>query len=194
MLDALPMDHNAQILRDGTGTSGVLESARLAVSKLADHDIPHLIIGGVAVQEHGYPRVTIDVDIVVPDVLDAVELLTADLSGPFKRVPGVADRVEDQRNGVCINLLPAERVVKKGCTVPFPKPTKSSEQLQIVGLEQLISLKLDSAAHSPLRRLRDKTDVVELITRRNLPRDLKVATSVQSNYQELWDAIQAEPK
>jgi hypothetical protein len=188
------MDQNAHILREATGTSGVIESARTAVGKLADNDIPHLIIGGVAVQEHGYPRATIDVDIVVPDVLDAVELLTADLSGPFKRVPGVADRVEDQRNGVCIDLLPAGRIVKRGCTVPFPEPTKPSEQLQIVGLEQLISLKLDSAAHSPLRRLRDKTDVVELITRRSLPRDLKVATSVQSNYQELWDAIQAEPK
>jgi hypothetical protein len=188
------MNHNAHVLREGTGTSGVLESARLAVSKLADHDIPHLIIGGVAVQEHGYPRVTIDVDIVVPDVLEAVELLTADLSGPFIRIGGVADRVEDRRNGVCIDLLPAERVVKSGCQVPFPKPTKPSEQLQIVGLEQLISLKLDSAANSPLRRLRDKTDVVELITRRSLPRTLVVAEPVRKFYLELWDAIQAEPK
>ena len=99
------MDQNAHILREGTGTSGVIESARTAVGRLDDHDIPHLIIGGLAVQEHGYPRVTIDVDIVVPDVLDAVELLTADLSGPFVRVPGVADRIEDKRNGVCIDLL-----------------------------------------------------------------------------------------
>ena len=33
-------------------------------------------------------------------------------------------------------------------------------------LDVLLSLKLDSSAHSPLRRLRDKTDVVELILRR----------------------------
>ena len=55
---------------------------------LAEHEIPHLIVGGLAVQEHGYPRVTIDVDIVVPDVLEAVEFLTASLTGPFYRVPG----------------------------------------------------------------------------------------------------------
>ncbi len=191
---ATKMNHDAHILREGTGTSGVIASARLAVEKLADHDIPHLIVGGLAVQEHGYPRATIDVDIVVPDVLDAVEWLTADLAGPFRKVPEVADRIEDSRNGVCIDLLPADRVVKRGCKVPFPKPVKVTEQLQIVSLEQLISLKLDSAANSPLRRLRDKTDVVELITRRQLPRDLTVAEPVRQAYLELWDGLQAEPK
>jgi hypothetical protein len=70
---------------------------------------------------------------------------------------------------------------------------KASEKLQIVGLEQLLSLKLDSSAHSPLRRLRDKTDVVELILRRKLPRDLAVAPAVRSLYLETWDALQAEP-
>jgi len=63
----------AYTLRENTGTSGVVESARTAVATLAEHDIPHLIAGGLAVQEYGYPRVTIDVDIVVPDVLEAVE-------------------------------------------------------------------------------------------------------------------------
>ena len=63
----------AYLLRENTGTSGVTQTAQTAVATLAAHDIPHLIVGGVAVQEHGYPRVTIDVDIVVPDVLEAVE-------------------------------------------------------------------------------------------------------------------------
>ena len=91
---------------------------------LADHDIPHLIVGGLAVQEYGYARVTIDVDIVVPDVLEAVELLTASLTGPFYRVPEIQDRVEDRRNGVLIDLLPAGKVLKRGCKVPFPQPVK----------------------------------------------------------------------
>jgi hypothetical protein len=182
----------ADVLRENTGTSGVVQTAQTAVATLAVHDIPHLIVGGVAVQEHGYPRVTIDVDIVVPDVLEAVEFLTADLTGPFARVKGVEDRIEDRRNGVQVDLLPAGKVLKRGCKVPFPQPTKATEKLQIVGLEQLLSLKLDSSAHSPLRRLRDKTDVVELILRRKLPRDLAVAPAVRSLYLETWDALQAE--
>lgn len=182
----------AYVLRENTGTSGVVQTARAAVAALAAHDIPHLIVGGIAVQEHGYPRVTIDVDIVVPDVLEAVEFLTADLSGPFARVRGCEDRVEDQRNGVHVDLLPAGKVLKRGCKVPFPQPTEVTEKLQIVKLEALLSLKLDSSAHSPLRRLRDKTDVVELILRRKLSRNLQVAPAVRTLYVKTWDALQAE--
>jgi hypothetical protein len=182
----------AYVLRENTGTSGLVESARAAVAVLAEHGIPHLIVGGLAVQEHGYPRVTIDVDIVVPDVLEAVEFLTANLSGPFFRVPETEDRVEDRRNGVEIDLLPAGKVVKRGCKVPFPQPDKAAGPFQIVPLEALLSLKLDSAANSPLRRHKDKTDVIELITRRKLPRDLAIHPAVRALYTETWDAIQAE--
>lgn len=186
------MDSDAQILREGTGTSGVLETARTAAALLANHEIPHLIVGGIAVQEHGYPRVTIDVDIVVPDVLEAVEFLTASLTGPFYPVPEVADRVEDRRTHAFVDLLPAGRIVKHGCTVPFPQPTKATADLQIATLEELISLKLDSWKNSPLKRLRDKTDVVELILRRKLPRALAINPAVRPLYEEVWDAIQAE--
>ena len=182
----------AHILRENTGTSGIVETARTAAAVLAEHDIPHLIVGGLAVQEHGYPRMTIDVDIVVPDVLEAVEFLTASLTGPFYRMPDVDVRVEDRRNGVPIDLLPAGKVLQRGCKVPFPQPGKVAEQIQIATLEQLISLKLDSWAGSPARRLKDKADVNELILRRKLPRDLAVNPVVRALYTETWDALQSE--
>jgi hypothetical protein len=180
------------VLRENTGTSEVALSAQEAVTILADYDIPHLVVGGMALQEHGYPRVTTDVDLVVPDVLEAVEFLTADLTGPFARVPGVEDRVEHRRSGVFVDLLPAGKVIKRGCQVPFPQPTKITSKIQIVKLEELISLKLDSWANSPSKRLRDKADVTELILRRKLPRELAVASAVQTLYLEIWDALQAE--
>lgn len=186
------MNQAAYILRENTGTSGLVESARAAVALLAEHDIPHLIVGGLAVQEYGYPRVTIDVDIVVPDVLEAVEFLTANLNGPFFRVPEFQDRVEDRRNGVLIDLLPAGKVLKRGCKVPFPEPAKVAEQFQFISLEELISLKLDSSAGSPIRRHKDKSDVIELIKYRKLPRDLAVNPAVRTLYIETWDALKAE--
>ncbi len=186
------MNESAYILREATGTSGLVQSARDAVAVLAEHDIPHLVVGGLAVQEHGYPRMTIDVDIVVPDVLEAVEWLTASLTGPFYRVPKFQDRVEDRRNSVKIDLLPAGKVLQRGCKVPFPEPVKVAEQIQIVPLEDLISLKLDSWSGAPVRRHKDKTDVIELIQHRNLPRDLAVASAVRSLYLETWDALRAE--
>ncbi|HEY3762149.1 MAG TPA: hypothetical protein VGN23_10430 [Verrucomicrobiae bacterium] len=186
------MNQDAYILREATGTSGLLETARAAVSVLADHDIPHLIVGGLAVQEYGYPRMTVDVDIVVPDVLEALEFLTASLTGPFYRMPELQDRVEDRRNGVLVDLLPAGRVLKAGCKVPFPEPAKVAEQFQFISLEQLISLKLDSWNGSPNRRHKDKTDVIELIKYRGLPRELAIAPAVRALYTETWDALQSE--
>jgi hypothetical protein len=185
-------DPRAHVLRETTGTSGLEQTARSAAAALAHFDIPHLLVGGLAVQEHGYHRVTLDVDLVVPDVLEAVEFLTADLSGPFARVTGCEDRVQDRRNGVFVDLLPAGRVLRSGCGVPFPVPTVVSEQPRFVSLEQLISLKLDSWANNPTRRLKDKADVVELIQARRLPRDLNVAEPVRQHYLETWDALQAE--
>lgn len=185
-------DQGACVLRETTGTAGLEQTARKAVEVLADHDVPHLLAGGMAVQEHGYHRVTLDVDVVVPDVLEALELLTADLAGPFARVPGCESRVRDRRNGVFVDLLPAGRVLQRGCRVPFPEPQSVSGQPRFVTLEELISLKLDSWSQSRLRRHKDRTDVIELILARRLPRELAVAAAVRELYLETWDGLQAE--
>ena len=182
----------AYILRETTGTSGLEQTLRSAIEILTRHGIPHLVVGGLAVQEHGYFRVTIDCDIVVPDVLEAVELLTADLSGPFTRIPACEDTVKDTRNGVLINLLPAGRVLKHGCKVPFPEPKEVWDEPRFVSLEKLIALKLDSWSNSPNRRLKDKADVIELVKALHLPRELAVDEAVRSLYIETWDDLAAE--
>lgn len=188
------VNSGAYILRETTGTSGLERTLRSAVEVLAHWDIPHLVAGGLAVQEHGYFRVTLDADIIVPDVLEAVEFLTADLSGPFVRYQGCEDTVQDRRNGVFINFLPAGRAFGRNCQVMFPEPRSVSDQPQFVTLEQLIALKLDSWVNSPTRRLKDKADVVELIKELKLPRDLPVAEPVRHLYVETWDALRAEPE
>ena len=182
----------AYILRENTGTSGLERTLRDAVYILAYHQVPTLVAGGLAVQEHGYFRVTTDADIIVPDVFEAVDLLTADLSGPFNTVPGRRERVVDKRNGVMVDLLPAGCVYNQGCKVPFPLPDKVVDVPRFVTLEKLISLKLDSWANSPNRRLKDKADVIELIKAHNLPRDLLIDPPVRHLYTETWDALQAE--
>lgn len=182
----------AYILRETTGTSGLERTLRDAVAILAHHLVTHLVVGGLAVQEHGYFRVTTDCDIVVPDVFGAVDLLTADLSGPFSRIPGRQDAVKDTRNAVLIDLLPAGRVLKEGCKVPFPDPKEVSDQPCFVPLGKLISLKLDSWSNSPTRRLKDKADVIELIKELDLPRELAVDEPVRALYIETWDALAAE--
>jgi hypothetical protein len=185
-------DPGASLLRENTGTTGLELTARAAVEALAARDIPHLLVGGLTVQEHGYHRVTLDVGLVVPAVLEALEFLAANVTEPFVRVPGCDDRVRDQRNGVFVDLLPGGKVLRRGCQVPFPEPTEVTEKPAFVSLEQLISLKLDSWSHNPTNRHKDKTDVIELIKARRLPRGLDVAAPVRQHYVETWDALQAE--
>jgi len=182
----------AFILRETTGTSGLEQTLRSAVSILAYHGVPHLVVGGLAVQEHGYFRVTVDADIVVPDVQEAADLLTADFSGSFVPYQGCEDTVRDKRNGVLINLLPGGRVLRRGCKVPFPLPQQAEDEPQFVPLTKLIALKLDSWSNNPSRRLKDKADVIELIQALKLPRDLPVDEPVRALYQETWDALTAE--
>lgn len=181
-------------MRENTNTSGLELTLRSAVEILARHEMPHFVVGGLAVQEHGYFRVTLDADIVVLDVPEAVDVLTADFSGPFVAYPGCEDTVRDQRNGVLINFLPAGRVLRAGCQVPFPEPDEVWDEPRFVSLEQLIALKLDSWFHTPTRRHKDKTDVIELIKELKLPRDLKVNEAVRPLYVETWDALAAEPR
>jgi hypothetical protein len=168
------------------------ETARAVAAALARHDTAHLVAGSLAVQEYGYPGVTLDVDFIVPDVLKAAEFATTDSAGRFERDTKVEHQLQDKRYGVIINLLTEGKVLKNGCKVPFPAPAVVSDQLQFVTLEQLISLKLDSWANSPVLRLTDKTHVVELIIRRKLSRDLAVQQAVRDIYRETWDALQAE--
>jgi hypothetical protein len=47
-------DYDAYLLRENTGTTGLEQTSRTAAAALAHYDIPHLIVGGLAVQEHGY--------------------------------------------------------------------------------------------------------------------------------------------
>jgi len=185
-------DREAWLLRENSDEHRLVKVARKVAEVLAHWDIPHLIVGGLAVQEHGYPRFTVDVDVVVPDVLEAVEFLTADVAGPFRKVPGVADRLVEVTSDAKIDLLPGGQVLRSGCQVPFPEPTEISAEPRIISLSSLVSLKLDSCRVSPLLRAKDKADVVELILARRLPRDFPVAAAVRDSYEIVWDGLQTE--
>lgn len=176
----------AQHLREVTGTYGLEITIRAALEILTRFEIPHLIAGGVAVQEHGYFRVTTDVDIIVPDLGEAVDALTAPLDSFFEAVPRIFDTVRDRRNDVLINFLPAGGTLKANCRVPFPNPKSGSDA------PVFVALKLDSWQGSPNHRLKDKADVIELIKALKLPRDLAVADAVRDLYLETWDALATE--
>ncbi|HME07830.1 MAG TPA: hypothetical protein VKG25_12295 [Bryobacteraceae bacterium] len=160
----------AEFLRESSG-SNIEKTLLKAVKVLALFQIPHYVCGGFAVQEHGYPRSTVDVDIIVPDVVLAREKLCMN---------GFQNGVTDRETMVEVDLHPPT----------FSVPTQVSDTPQILTLESLVSSKLSTYMGRGIHRMQDFSDVVELIQANGLPREFPVASEVVGIYQQTWDALQ----
>jgi len=174
----------------------VHETLRRVVSRLDDANIPHAVVGGLALGLHGFVRVTGDVDILTtPAGLDAVhqELVGR---GYLQQFPGARKKLRDTQTGILIDFITTGEYPGDGKPKPvqFPDPTTSSLEIggkHVIKLEKLIELKLASGLTNP-QRLRDLADVQDLIKHLNLPLDLaeKLDSSVRDTYIEYWHGNQ----
>src|SRR6266516_969596 len=122
----------AVFLRESSGSTNIEKTLLKALKVLKLFKIPHYVCGGFAVQEHGYPRFTVDVDIIVPDVQLAREKLC--MNG-FKENPGSKVAVMDRETKVEVDLRPGAGQIT---------PTHVSSESQILALQNLISSKLST--------------------------------------------------
>jgi hypothetical protein len=175
----------AEFLRESSGSTNIERTLLKALRVLKLFDIPHYVCGGFAVQELGYPRFTVDVDIIVPDVAFAMEKL---LMNGFKSNPGSTMTVTDRETKVEVDLLPGGKKMDPGPLV-LPMPATVSEEPQILTLEQLISAKLSTYMGRGIERSQDHADVVKLVLANDLPRDFGVDLRVQDEYQKIWDGL-----
>jgi len=182
------MKNSAHHIRRVTATTDLETTLKRAVNVLNFFNIPHFVIGGYAVQERGYPRLTTDVDIVVPNVMEAREKLC--MNG-FKENKGSNMTITDRKNQVEIDILPGGKRISKG-PLPLPMPSKVSDVPQILDLKILISIKLSSYIGNPATRIQDLADVTILMKNNKLPRDYPVKQEVKALYQKTWDDLKAE--
>lgn len=172
-------------MRESSGSTNIEKTLLKAVKVLALFHIPHYVCGGFAVQEHGYPRFTVDVDIIVPDVAAARDRLC--LNG-FKENPGSKMSVTDRETKVEVDLLPGGQKLDPG-PLTFPMPTHVSDQPQILTLRELISSKLSTYIGVGVNRAKDYADAVELIKANQLPREFGVDPEVRGEYYKIWDGL-----
>jgi hypothetical protein len=158
------------------------------LAALAAERVPYCIVGGVAVTLHGVPRLTYDVDLVVPTTPAALASLDGVLTrlGLRCRLPirlvDLADdalRTEyrDQRNLMAVTYTdPVDPLREVDVVVSSPVPAEElvaravNLQLQgmtihVVSLEDLIALKRDTG------RAQDEADVAHLERLANNGRD-----------------------
>ncbi len=185
MKTSLQFSERAALLRESSGSTNIEKTLLKALKVLKLFNIPHYVCGGFAVQEHGYPRFTIDVDIIVPDVQLACEKLS--MNG-FKANPGSKMTVTDRETKVEVHLLPGGKKVDPG-PLTLPMPIHVSGQPQVLTLEKLISSKLSTYIGCGIVRSQDYADVVELVQANDLPRDFGVDAKVREEYQKLWDGL-----
>jgi hypothetical protein len=179
----------AVFLREASGSTNIEKTLLKALKVLKLFNIPHYVCGGFAVQERGYPRFTVDVDIIVPDVALAVEKLS--MNG-FKKNAGSNMTVTDRETKVEIDILPGGKKIDPG-PLTLPMPTQVSDKPRILKLEKLISAKLSTYIGRGIERSQDQADVVKLIQVNDLPRDYGVDPKVRALYREIWDALHARP-
>jgi len=167
--------------------------------RLNAEGIPYALLGGLALAEHGYPRLTEGIDLLLTP--SGLERFRQQLVGRGYRpaFSGAEKTFRDTETGVRIEIVTAGEYPGDGLPKPvaFPDPatpgvTVEIEGIRVVTLEKLIELKLASGM-SASHRLRDLADVQDLITRLNLPLTLadRLDPSVQTAYRDLWEKTHA---
>ncbi len=157
--------------------------------------LPYVVIGGLALNEYGHRRATVDVDLVMRED-DLQEFKRRHLGrGYAERVPGTGKLV-DTELGVNVDVLSTGRFPGDDQPKPiaFPDPATTAlrgERVALLPLPRFLELKLASgmtAAH----RGKDLVDVQELIRSAGLAADLALELDpwVREKYLELWQLAQ----
>jgi len=162
---------------------------------LRGEGIAYAVVGAMALNEHGYRRVTVDVDL----------LLSREGLGAFKakflgrgyveKFPG-SKGMRDVENGVDIDVVLAGDYPGDGKPKPvrFPDPAQVAvvgDRVSVVPLATLVELKLASGMSAP-HRLKDLADVLELVRVAGLAESFaqELDPFVREKYRELWRAAQ----
>ncbi len=154
------------------GIGKVHKTLAAIARSLQEEGIEYVIVGGMAVNAHGFKRETVDVDLLVTP--EGLEQFRAVLVGKGYRpaFEGARKRFRDTQTGVKVEFLTTGEFPGDGKPKPvaFPNPVDVAvlhEGKKYISLPELITLKLACAMTNP-DRLRDFGDVQELIRYRRL--------------------------
>ncbi len=182
------------------GRGDIRTTMRRLAERLHAEGIAYAVVGGMALGEHGYVRMTEDVDVLVtPEGLARFAEQCVG-RGYVSTHPGAQRAFRDSETGVRIEFLVAGEYPGDGKPKPvvFPDPAAcalDADGIQVVSLPCLIELKLASGTTAP-DRLRDLADVQELIRAERLDESFadQLDPSVRRKFGELLVATRGSSR
>ncbi len=170
----------------------VHKSMRRIVKKLEEAGIPYAVVGGMAVNAHGYRRTTDDLDLLLtPEGL--AEFCKRFVPTDYEGVPRRPRRFTDRKNEVLIDFLVTGLYPGSGEPGPiaYPDPAEVQETVEgacVLNLPTLVQLKLAA------RRYQDFADVVALIRANQLDEGFAAGLhpSVRGDYIECLEEKRRE--
>jgi hypothetical protein len=172
------------------GDADVQRALERLAEVLDQKGIPYAIIGAMALNEWGYRRVTVGIDVLLN--AEGLRELKAEVLGKgyVEKFPG-SRGMRDTETKVDIDVVVAGEYPGDGKPKPvaFPDPASAAvrgHRVALLPLPKLIEVKLASGLSAP-HRLKDLADVLELVRALSLPRDLSASldASVRGKYEEL---------
>ncbi len=174
------------------GNNATHKALRKIAARLNELGIDYVIVGGMAMFQHGYRRFTEDVDLLV--TREGLEEIHRRLEGLGYRPPFQNSKhLRDTEHGVKIEFLVTGDFPGDGKPKPIAFPTPATvvhevEGVRYICLTALIELKLASGMTNS-ERMGDLSDVIAIIKTLGLPRNFseKLNPYVQEKYKHLWD-------
>lgn len=179
------------------GAGAVHRTLHSLAKRLDDEGIPYAILGGMALNIHGFIRETVDVDVLMTrESLDRFrERLVG--RGYVPAFSGARKSFRDVETNVRIDVIAAGDFPGDGKpkAIAFPAPAGVAVDrggIRVVPLEILLELKIASGLSAEHRRLVDLADVQRTIEALKLPKEMgeRLHPSVRTEFGRLWDLAQ----
>lgn len=180
----------------------VLSTADKLSQLLKKHDIKYAIIGGFALNIHGFKRQTTDIDVLMSKV-DLKKFKDKLVHNGFApRFRGAETSYRDPISNVGIDILLTGNYPGDGkpSALPFPEVSEDNvmnfDGINVIDLKTLISLKLASFKSLPQSRMKDRTDVSGLVKYLTLDESLceRLHESVRDEYLKVVSEVAAEER
>jgi len=178
------------------GTGSVQQTVRSLAADLDREGIHYAIVGGMALNAHGYRRETVDVDVLIrPEGLETLKNCLIG-RGYVEKFAGARKSIKNTQTGVTIEFLTTGEFPGDGKPKPvaFPDPARVATMMdgvKVVDLPTLVTLKLASGMTAPHRR-RDLADVQELLKSTSINRTFasQLHEYVRATYIMLCDELE----